>query len=225
MNEKRRHPRFVVEGVTGHMLLATRVDVVNISLGGVALVADRRLNLGTTYGLRLERASHAIEIQGTVAWSTLSGVRRLEGGDSVPEYSAGLRFKDLITPEIQALLEFIDANRVLSEQRLTGLRFVIEAPDLALLESPESFRVRLVSRSGMLIETEQPLIPEQVYPLRIALPDGGLVRGSGRVASLAAPREGAGTGYEIGIEFVDLAEEAAHLLEAFIDSLAATSQG
>lgn len=220
MSDKRRHPRFVVEGVNGHMLLASRVEVVNISLGGVALVADRRLNLGTTYALRLERAERAVEIRGTVVWSTLSGLRHLDDGESVPEYSAGLRFKDLITPELEALLEFIDANRVLTEHRLTGLRFVIEAPDLALLESPESFRVRLVSRSGMLIETELPLTPEQVYPLQIRLPDGAIAHGKGRVASLAPPADVVGTRYQIGIEFVDLSEDTTTLLDTFIASLA-----
>lgn len=221
MNEKRRHPRFSVSGVNGHMVLATRVEVVNISLGGVAVVADRRLNLGATYGLRLEHSDRAVDLNGTVVWSTLSGVRHLETGESVPEYSAGLRFKDLITPDLEALLEFIDANRVLTEQRLTGLRFIIQAPDLALLESPESFRVRLVSRSGMLIEIAQALVLDQVYPLRIGLPDGSSIEGAGRVASIAGPPDVAGANFEIGIEFIELAAGAAERLDAFIDDLAA----
>lgn len=220
MSDKRRHPRFSVNGVNGHMVLASRVEVVNISLGGVALVADRRLNLGTTYSLRLEHQDRSVDLNGTVVWSTLSGVRHLDTGESVPEYSAGLRFKDLITPELEALLEFIDANRILTEQRLTGLRFIIEAPDLALLESPESFRVRLVSRSGMLIEIAQSLVLDQVYPLRIDLPGGEVVRGAGRVASIVDPSAAKGTGYEIGIEFIELMEGASDLLDGFIASLA-----
>jgi hypothetical protein len=220
MSDKRRHPRFSVNGVNGHMLLATRVEIVNISLGGVALVADRRLNLGATYALRLEHAERSVDLNGTVVWSTLSGVRHLDTGESVPEYSAGLRFKDLITPALEALLEFIDANRILTEQRLTGLRFIIEAPDLALLESPESFRVRLVSRSGMLIEISQALALDQIYPLRIDLPDGNVIRGSGRVASVTEPSAAKGTGFEIGIEFMELAEGAAEKLDAFIAALA-----
>ena len=219
-NNKRRHPRFIVEGVQGRMVFASRVEIINISLGGVALTADRRLNIGVEYSLRLEKEGHGVDLRGVVVWSTLSGLRRQPAGESAPEYSAGLRFSGLVSPELQSLLDFIDSNRVLEEQRLSGLRFVIESPDMAVLQTPESYTVRLISRSGMLIETEHTLEMDHVYPMEILPPGADPIRCKGRVASFFEVLDASPRHYEVGIEFVDLGADDVRRLDGFIAELA-----
>ncbi len=219
-SNKRRHPRFSVEGVHGRMVFASRVEIINISMGGVALTADRRLNIGVEYSLRLEKDGHAVDLKGVVVWSTLSGLRRQPAGETAPEYSAGLRFSGLVSPELQSLLDFIDSNRVLEEQRLSGLRFLIESPDRAVLQTPESYSVRLISRSGMLIETEHQLEMDHVYPMEILAPGGEPIHCKGRVASFFEVLDATPRHYEVGIEFVDLSADSVRRLEGFIAELA-----
>lgn len=215
---KRRHPRFIVEGVQGKMVFASQVEVLNLSLGGVAIKADRRLNIGGEYTLKLELAGEAIDIKGLVVWSVMSGLHKA-GEETVPEYSAGLRFKDIFTERLLRLMAFIDHHKVFEEHRVGGMRFRIDAPGKALLDSPEHYRVRLISRSGMLIETQHALEPDGVYPMEISPPGAEVIRFEGRVASSTDAENEPGH-YELGIEFLTLDPEDDLRLQAFIESLA-----
>ena len=216
---KRHHPRFLVEGVQGRMVFASQVDILNLSLGGVAIKADRRLNIGGEYTLKLELAGEGIDIKGVVVWSVMSGMHKTGEEDTVPEYSAGLRFRDVFTERILKLMAFIDRHKVFEEHRVGGLRFRIDAPGTALLDSPEEYRVRLISRSGMLIETQHALELERVYPMEISPPAGEPIRFEGRVASELRSGPDAAP-HEFGIEFLSLDPDDDARLQLFIEALA-----
>lgn len=222
MTDKRRHPRFVVTGVHGKMVFSSRVEIANLSLGGVALKADRRLNIGSEYTLRIEKDAQNVEIKGVVVWSTLSSLVTGPDGESVAEYSAGLRFTGLFTAAFEGLFQFLDENRVLQEQRLSGVRFQIGEPDLAVLDSPQHYEVRLLSRSGMLIESEHPLEPEHVYAMEILPPGLEPIRLKGRVASYFEVLDATPRHYELGIEFLELPVADAKRLEAYLTALSAS---
>ena len=217
-DQRRRHPRFTVEDVQGQLTVASKVEVLNLSLGGVAIRADRRLNIGVDYTLKLEMGDRFIAVRGVVVWAVLSGIRKARGED-VPEYSAGLKFVDVLTDKVQGLVDFIDENRIVEEHRLAGLRFQVEAPGKAVLDALESYRVRLISLSGMLIESDRALEVDRVYAMRFLAP-GGPVSFAGRVASCL--EDGAGTGlrrYRMGVAFVDMAEPERRKLQSFVTSL------
>ena len=217
---KRRHARFLVEGVQGRMVFASQVEILNLSLGGVAIKADRRLNIGGDYTLKLELAGEAVDIKGVVVWSVMSGMHKAGEADTVPEYSAGLRFKDVFTERVLKLMAFIDRHKVFEEHRVGGLRFRIDAPGKALLDTPEEYRVRLISRSGMLIETAAR------SGAGSRLSDGDLaarlrahpLRGPRRLRARGRPDPPAH--YEFGIEFLSLQPEDDDRLQAFIEALA-----
>jgi len=221
---KRRYPRFIVEGVQGKMVFASQVEILNLSLGGVAIKADRRLNIGGEYTLKLELAGETLDIKGLVVWSVMSGLRR-SGEDGVPEYSAGLRFKDIFTERLLRLMAFIDHHKVFEEHRVGGMRFRIDAPGKALLDSPEQYRVKLISRSGMLIETQHSLELDHVYPMEITPPDADAIRFDGRVASIAGVGGESSGQFELGIEFMALAPGDDVRLQEFIESLAREDAG
>lgn len=217
---KRHHPRFIVEGVQGRMIFASQVEVLNLSLGGVAIKADRRLNIGGEYTLKLELAGESVDIKGVVVWSVMSGMHKDSDSDTVPEYSAGLRFKDIFTERLLRLMAFIDRHKVFEEHRVGGLRFRIDAPGKALLDSPEEYRVRLISRSGMLIETQHTLELDRVYPMEISPPGAEAIHFEGRVASAVEVGPASPALYEFGIEFLALTADDDGRLQAFIESLA-----
>ena len=215
---RRRHARFTVEDVRGQLVLASKVEVLNLSLGGVAIRADRRLNIGSEYTLKLEMGDRFLAMQGVVVWSVLSGMRKSRGED-VPEYSAGLRFAGVIDEKVQGLIEFIDENRIVEEHRLAGLRFQVEAPGKAVLDALESYRVRLISLSGMLIEADRSLDVERVYAMHFQTPQGEPVAFAGRVASCLEEDGGGPRRFRVGVAFVDMAGPDRARLEAFVTSL------
>jgi hypothetical protein len=220
MEDKRRHPRFMVEGVQGAMLFTTPVEVVNMSIGGAAVRADMRLNIGREYLLKLEIDGRSISVKGVVVWSTLSGIRRNERGESVSQYSAGLRFRDVLTEKLEEVLEFIDQNKVNPEKRLSGLRFRVNAPGKAQIDAAEHYEVELISLSGMLIRTGQDLQLEALYPMEIVPPGEAAIRFTGRVASSLEVQEDGPAYHEVGIEFVEMGPNDRARLDAYVATLA-----
>ena len=219
MEDKRRHPRFLVEGVQGAMLFTTPVEVVNMSIGGAAVRADMRLNIGREYLLKLEIDGRAISVKGVVVWSTLSGIRRNERGESVSQYSAGLRFRDVLTDKLEEVLEFIDQNKVNPEKRLSGLRFRVNAPGKAQIDAAEQYEVELISLSGMLIRTLQDLQLDELYPMEIVPPGDAAIRFTGRVASTLEVQEDGPAYHEVGIEFAQMDPNDRARLDAYVATL------
>jgi hypothetical protein len=216
--DKRRFPRFTVTGIHGRVSFSTPVEIVNLSLGGVAIKADRRLELGQEYTLRLDVDDHQLELNGVAVWSKLSGLTHVAGG-SVPEYSAGFRFTNVLTDKVKELVDFIEQNKGDEEERVTGIRFQIGRADKALLDTDTECEVRLISRAGMLIQAERRFEVEGVYAMQIRPPSQEPICFSGRVASQFESSVGFLTRYDLGIEFVEMSDEDRRRLDEFIDTI------
>jgi len=217
--EQRRGPRFVVEGVHGTMTSASQVEILNMSISGAAIRLDRNLRVGGEYNLRLDMSDTVLAVKGVVVWSVLSEIQRGREDETKPFYSAGMKFQDILSPRLMELLEFIDRHKIVQENRLGGLRFHIDAPGKALLDVPQSYRVRVISLSGLLMETEQPLELRQAYPMEVTLESQEAVRFTGRVAYCAAPTEPGSKRYHIGVAFADMGGADRARLSKFIESL------
>ena len=220
MQDKRRHPRFTVEGLSGTMMFTTPVEVVNMSLGGAAVRADMRLDIGREYVLRLEHDGAVAHVKGVVVWSTISGLRKNEHGDTVSQYSAGLRFRDVLTNQLSEVIGFIDQNKVNPEKRLAGLRFRIGTQGRASIDSLQNYEVQLISLSGMLIRTEQELSLDGLHPMEIVPQGEPAIRFTGRVASSIEVAEDGPGFHEVGIEFVSMDPNDRARLDAFVATLA-----
>jgi hypothetical protein len=217
--ERRRNPRATVESVQGRLVLASHVAIQNLSLGGVALTVDRRLDIGRDYVVRFQGRTGTIEVKGTVAWSELTALRR-RGGETVPEYSVGLRFTSFVSGVLEDLMGFIDAHKVSMEKRVTG-RFRIDPSGEVDLEGGPSYRVKIISRSGMLIETPEPLERDGVYDMELTVAPGQVIQITGRVAYCSPPATDTEWPHEVGIEFLRMSNEDQGRLEALLGSLAA----
>lgn len=216
MHNRRCEPRFSVEGVQGRMTFASDVVILNMSLSGCAVKLDHRLRIGGEYNLKLELEDDAVPTRARVVWESLSEVRKVPGGNTLPVYSAGLRFDDLLNDRARALLGFIDRHKLVEEKRLGGLRFHIDAPGQALLDVPVDYRVRVISLSGMLIHTCVPLGLAQRYAMEIALGEGRPLVFQGRVAYCERIGDGPDAHHEIGIEFLDLLPADRRRLGAYL---------
>jgi hypothetical protein len=228
MKEKRRHRRHSLDDmeVNGRMLLASDVKILDISVGGVSLKANRRLNIGCEYELKLQSREKLLSVKGVVVRSSLSGTKEVVAGEAAPVYAAGLSFTKLSPEKVTELTDFIESHkleekvepRVVSGPR-AYVRFHISDPEKAVLQYPENYAVKRISLSGMLIESVCPFEVESRYPMELFLRDATALTVLGRVASC---REGGEGQYAVGIEFLDLKDSDNEVLSAFIDYCAAT---
>ncbi len=109
MKERRREKRFRLDDVSlsGRMMFATTVQIIDVSAAGVSLSVDRRLNIGHEYVLKFEDKHKVLSVKGIVVWSSLKGSRKGKGQEVVPIYSAGMRFSHMTDEKTAALLDFI----------------------------------------------------------------------------------------------------------------------
>jgi Tfp pilus assembly protein PilZ len=218
---KRREARFIVEGLSGKMTFASEVSILNMSLSGVAIRTDRRLNIGHEYQLRLEAEGEGVNLRGAVVWCSLESRRKDTRGDDILIYSAGLRFTNVMTEALQNLMAFLDHHKRHADQRTGGTRFEIDATGRALLDVPQPFRVKVLSLNGMLAQSPGSLALETVVPMELSLDEGEPVLFEGRVAYCTEVDFEDGPEFEIGVEFVEMPEADRSRIEQYIERLKA----
>lgn len=230
MGNERRHKRYslnVVE-VSGKMISATSVKIIDISTGGIALSADRRLNIGSDYALRIEARNKELSLKGVVMWSALSEAKRGSKGETIPVYTAGMQLIDMTPAQISALQRFIEEHKTeekrLPSGRRLNVRFHIIVPEKIILQFPENYKVREISLSGMRIESDHELEIESRIPMELSLHDDEPITFKGRVASCQV-KDDDSRKHHIGIEFLELTGKGREILSAFVVHCAAVEEG
>ena len=229
VNYTRRHERFRLGSreLNGQMTFASGVSILDIGMGGVSVTADKRLNIGGRYTLKLEIDHKVLPVRCEVAWARLTGTKRTVAGETVPLYTAGMKFIDL-SPEnasiLRGLVHAISAQQVRKPgDRREHVRFPGGAAGLALLNFPAEYKARTISLSGMLIDSGEAVESESKVPMVLSLHDGRRIDFLGRIVSCQPKDDGAGR-YHIGIEFIDLTDAARDALAAFIAGLSASDR-
>jgi c-di-GMP-binding flagellar brake protein YcgR len=227
VQDKRRYKRFTLKvlEVTGKMILASQVEVVDISIGGISIKANRRLNIGGEYSLRLEDRNKVVSLKGTVVWSSLSETMAGRAGEAIPIYKAGLKFANISAEKINELLNFIEDHKkeevyVMGSSRL-NIRFHIDDAKKTFLNFPESYKVKKISLGGMLIESAATLEIEDRMPMELFLNDNMRIKFVGRIASCKNVEEVAEKLWDVGIEFLNLTDDDKDALKSFVDYCAA----
>ena len=234
MEDRRRHKRFRVDimDIHGKILFASNITILNISIGGILLKADRRLNIGRDYILKLESKGHYLTLKGKIVRSTLSDSQRDSHGDIVPIYTSGLQFIDLSTEKVNEIATFIQAHvidyesveeNLLDVYKLSGLRlyvrFHIENPEKSTIHFHDSYTVKKISLSGMLIESGEELDKEENIPMELSIPGAQTISLTGRVVSCKVILNTHPEVYEIGLEFVDISDEDRAVIIHFLNTL------
>jgi c-di-GMP-binding flagellar brake protein YcgR len=230
MNEKRRYLRVAVDmmDIHGRLLLSSHIKIHNISVGGLAMSIDKRLEIGRNYTLRLESKTKNLTVRGTIVWSNLSEIHR-EREDVVPIYTAGMQFMNVDNDKTREMEEFIRDN-MLGYQKMEifkphsggvriHVRFHIHAPDQAIVDYFETYKVKNISLSGMLIESEHALKADDIIPMEIFFTEQTIITFLGRIMNCQPIRSKDRLYYEIGIEFINITDPDKMKLNEFIDSL------
>jgi len=190
-DERRRYPRFPTDEVQGSFSYSVKANVDNLSLGGFAVRTSAQLQVGRKYNFRLGEGSASVQLEGEVKWCRLAGTEKLDTGDVVPVYSAGIAFEDILTTNAEQLQLFMEKNIILDlKQRIFG-RLKVESESEINLQTESKFLVQQLSASGMLS------MGRVVYAAEVDLVEEELR-------------------YRVGIEFVQSSKDQIQILESFI---------
>ena len=230
MKERRHYKRYFVEfkDIHGKILFSSNIQILNISVGGVAFTIDKRLNIGGIYVLRLESKGKALHLRGTIMWSRLSEERK-QNGETIRIHTVGMKFKSLGIDRLNEIETFIKEN-VIDYQRSEGfspsmsgvrihVRFHIKDPDKATISCDEDFSVKKISQSGMLIDSYYVFQPNDSVPMAMTLLEGQDIAFWARIVSCKDMEDTEPKHYEIGIEFLDMSDTDRGKLGAFIASI------
>ncbi|MEW6571644.1 MAG: PilZ domain-containing protein [Nitrospirota bacterium] len=111
MQERRQHRRYKMNGgIHGKIPFADDVKIIDMSIGGVALKVDRRLNVGKEYQVKLLNRSSSVSLRGKVIWCVLSESRKDAGGNVIPIYTAGLQFNEVSDEKREEIAQFMEEH-------------------------------------------------------------------------------------------------------------------
>jgi hypothetical protein len=225
MKERRRYTRFLIEGmeVQCKMFFTTEVKILNMSLGGVALSLNKRLNMGEEYTLKIETESKTISLEGVVVWEKMTNFTKEVKGKKFPIYEVGIRFDEVLTGKGADLLNFISGNIFdkAIKTRVQGVRVKIIQPErTVILDDRDSYSVKMIGLGGMLIETKDELSIEDRFPMEMSFSeDIKPIKFLGRTAYCVEIPGKTPQRYDTGIEFIEMDEADRARLKEFIDLL------
>lgn len=169
--QKRTHRRYQVRNLRGSLLFRLDVTVLNLSMSGIAVETNRQLKLGKVYSVKLGGESDLVEVEATVRWCHLVGLRRTVDGEMASVYKAGLTFEELFTGKTAKLLEFMQEHVILAlEKRIIG-RFKVRTGSPIALASRHDFEVVKLGLSSMVVKTR--LLPDVDTAFDMELQIGG----------------------------------------------------
>ena len=215
-DNRRQQDRFSTENVRGNFSYSVEAEVINLSLGGLAVRTNTQLSIGRKYRFHLGTAADSVQLTGAVRWCRMSGTVKQETGDIVPVYDAGISFDDVLTDKAEELLQFMEKNITLDLKRRIAGRFKVEASGPVVLESESEYLVKQISLSGMMIESDVALKPDTQLELVMRLGRRKLTA-TGRIIYLAEiALQDETLRYHIGVEFTKMPQEMKQVLEDFI---------
>lgn len=222
-DDKRRNPRYEVQGLDGRLRYNTDARVLNLSVDGMALETPAWLHVGKVYQLKLGSGDDLLDLEGTVVWCHLVGNRQRRDGSTGTVYQAGLRFGETLSDQARRILNFVRRAGVVGVASRVFGRFKVRREEAVDVAFEHAFEVSRLSLSGMLLEAD--LLPEvgSRFSLEIETRLGLLTPlVVVRHVESAAGIEGAPT-QRIGVEFHRLSDEDRELLERLIDAQIGTS--
>jgi hypothetical protein len=223
MAEKRKYQRYVVEGmgIFAKTLLNTEVEILDISINGGSVRGTKRFTIGGEYTFKFEHRDKTISTKGIIVWESLTDSEKLAKGETIPIYTAGITFRDVLTDKGKQLKEFIaEKMQEIKEIRLSGVRIKVHPPEKARLCSLETCVVKEISLGGMRVETEREPSVEELFTLELLLPEhGDSIHCKGRVAFYHETSGETAKRYTAGVEFLEIIDEGRLSLMRFVDSL------
>jgi len=226
MQNQRKHKRFRLRliNIESKVNLVGKTDVVDLSPGGVLLRTEGKLAIGRECSILFGHRGMQYPVKGLVVRSELSGIDERSGNKSVTRYLVGIVFKDESAGKVKDFLDSIEQSKKVempatANWRFRDVQFNLTTPNEKVLEFPAQFTIQDISKSGVIIHTEQQLNKDCVILLELSLNAAAPVSFMGRIVSCRAWRDRGQGGYAVGVEFTELSDSALEVLLQFMESL------
>jgi len=230
MQNRRRYKRYKADvmEMSGRLVLAKSLKIVDISIDRICLKTDKRLNIGGEYSLKMKEKEKTLTVKGTVAWSLLSETAVDSYGNIIPIYKTGMKFVDVSKEKINEIVNFIeehrrDIDKLIDLYSLGGrrlyMKIAIENPEKEMWRNYQgSYKVKSLSFGGMLVESGHPLEIESRFPMKVkTLTENSYMKFLGRVASCLLIKDNdIIEHYDIGIEFIEMLQKDREILGELI---------
>ena len=229
MQNTRRYERYKANliGINGRIILAKFVKILDISIGGLSLQSEKRLNIGNEYTLKIDSKEKVFTVKGIVVWSVLNNSIKDSKGNIVPIYTAGIKFTNVSGEKINEITDLMQiykrerdsdqkVNLFSSSGRRLYVRIHVATPEKAVLNYQEAYKVKILSLGGMLIESSHSLEAESTVPMELIFPEDKSIIFQGRVASCSQKKGKDLLHYDIGIDFVNMTEKDKEILHEII---------
>lgn len=225
--DKRRNKRIFVEAidVNNYMIFAKKIRVHNINISGIAFETDKKMSRNSQCMLTLREENMAVSVKGTVVRCLISGYKKNFKGVDVPVYAVAVKFTE-IGDNIKDLVKFISYRSRMDHdrgdlQRLNGLRLSVRvnigASEKDTLSFIERYRVRDISCGGMLMESKYSLKINAKFRMKISIAREQSIKVTGRIVRCRAVKDESVMRYNIGIEFIEIAEKDKERLNELVD--------
>jgi hypothetical protein len=226
MQNQRKHKRFKLRliNIESKVNLVGKVDVVDMSPGGVLLRTEGKLAIGRECSIQFGYRGIQYPVKGMVIRSELSGIDERSQNKSVTRYLVGIVFKDESAGKVKEFLDSIEQSKKVempatANWRFRDVQFNLTTPNEKVLDFPTQFTIQDISKSGVIIQTEQQLSRDCVILLELSLNAAAPVSFMGRVVSCRMSRDRGQGCYAVGVEFTELTDEAVEVLLQFMESL------
>jgi hypothetical protein len=223
MRNMRKHKRFRLNvlDLSSKLSMVGAVDIINISAGGVAIKADRMLNIGKECLIALKHRGRDINIRGVVVRSELSGIAQRAGGEHATIYTAGIMFKDDSAGSVKRFLDSVEQDEKTQVLEKAGwfyrdIMFCITTPSEHVLSLPAQFTIKEISQSGVIIRTKHHLKPGNVVLLELAFFSSSPASFMGKVVTSRLSRDALPSDtFDVGVEFSELTDQNKDLVTRF----------
>jgi len=176
MRNMRKQKRFKLDllDLSSKMSLVGKVELIDISLGGVALKADKKLNIGKECLMMLGYEGKLIHVKGIVVRSELSGIEEKTDGETTTIYSVGISFKDESAGTVKEFLDSIENSKKIQvpdqpDWFYRDIRFCITTASEKVLNLPAQFGIKEISQSGVIIQTAHQLKIDSMVLMDLSL--------------------------------------------------------
>jgi hypothetical protein len=226
VQNQRKHKRYKLRliDIESKVFLAGKADIVDMSLGGVLLRTEGMLAIGRECSILFAYRGMQYPVKGRVVRSEMYGIEERAGGKSIACYLVGIMFKEGSEGTVKEFLDSIEQSEktavpATANWRFRDVQFNLTTPSERVLEFPAQFTIRDISKSGVIIRTGQQLHVDHVVLLELSFDSAVPVRFMGRVVSCRPSRDQGREGYDVGVEFSDLTEQAHDVIRKFMESL------
>lgn len=226
MKNQRKHKRFKLRliNIESKVNLVGKAEVVDLSLGGALLRTEGKLAIGKECSILFGYRGKQYPAKGMVIRSELCGIDERPRNKSVTRYLVGILFNKESVGTVKDFLDSIEQSKKVEMQatanwRFRDIQFNLTTPSELVLDFPGQFTIQDISKSGVIIQTEQQLNMDGMILLELSLNAASPVNFMGKVVSCRAPRDRGQGGYAVGVEFSDLTDSAVSTLQQFMESL------